>query len=523
LSSQNPILGLSETTYSELNLEIEAVDAQWAVASVMSFMQAFYPPHLLSPSSGDVVDQDFIMANGTYDNYPMGGYQYPMIEVRSQYDPDSIWLDAYDNCATAEAVQNMYYQSKDANNTLLDTLPYYRSLGYDFLQDRSTVENWSYDSAWSMFDTLDYLSRHNSTVAQALAANGPLQGILPLFAELAARKQWDLYGNMSASGETPGDEILVVGGKTLAAKMLALLQDNVVSQGVLQKFSLLVGDYEAMIALLSLLGLGDYNSGLFHILPPYGSAMVFEAFTYDHPDNASIIPDPNNLWVRFLFRNASDPSSSDAEAAMPPIYAYPIFDRGPSGTDMPWNDFVAAMNAIALNDVPDYCVLCQAPTLYCSPYLSDNQNSKTSRSLTTPVAGVIGAVVTLSVLGLAIAAAVVFAGLRFHRRPRERSQLGGFKGSAKLASDADIRLPKNAAALGIAAVDNESKKGHERVGSWELNDAKKEEGGGNAGFYGGHQRFASLGSTVVGRSSFEADDDDLEGIHSTPTTPRENL
>jgi hypothetical protein len=518
LNSPNPIIGLSENTYNELNLEIEAIDAQYAAASVTAFMQAFYPPHLFSPSSGDEVDQDFLMANGSYDNYPMNGYQYPMTEIRSQYDPDSIWLDGFDNCANAIISQDLYYRTADANETTLETLPYYRSVGYDFLQGRSTIDDWSYDSAWSVYDTLDFLNRHNATVEQAFATNGSLQGLLPFFGSLAARKQWDLYGDMTVNGSKPGDQILVTGGKTLAAKIIALLEDNLDSEGILQKFSLLVGEYQSMISLLSLLGLRDYNGGQFHILPPYGSAIVFEVFSYTSPTNASIIPDPNNLWVRFLFRNASDPSSSDPSAVMPPIYAYPIFNRGPSGTDMPWLDFVTAMSNIALDNVLDYCTLCQAQTLYCAAFTESSSGSSHRRGISLPVAGVIGAIIALAVLGLALAAVAFFCGMRFHRQPRERHNLGGFKGSAKLASDADLNIPNNAAPLGIGAVaSTEPKKGHERVGSWELKDPKPGEVGGL-----GHQRFASLGSTAVGRPSFEADDD-LEAIHSTPTTPRENI
>jgi histidine phosphatase superfamily protein (branch 2) len=517
LKSEFPIIGLSQNSYNELPIEIESIDEQYATASVMAFFQAFYPPHLLDPEV-DVLVGDFIMANGTTDNYPMNGYQYPMIETRSEYDPDSIWLAGYDNCATALEVQNTYYTSPEANNTMVDTLPYYQSVGYDFLQDRAISDYWNYDSAWSIFDTLDYLNRHNKSVAQAFAPNGSLDGLLPFFGSLAASKQWTLYGDLDIYSKTSGDQILAVGGKTLAAKILALLADNVTSAGILQKFSLLVGEYQEMIALLSLLGLGSYNGGEFHMLPPYGSAIVFELFSYDSPANASILPDPNNLFVRFLFRNGSDPSSGDAELVMPPLYAYPIFNRGPSGTDIPWNDFIAAMSNIALNNVEDYCTLCQAPTLYCAVWLGDDSPSN-KKTVSPPVAGVIGAIVTLAIIGALVAAAMYFLGVRFHRQPRERSQLGGFKGSAKLASDADLNIPKNAAPLGIGAavVDSESKRGHERVGSWELKTPKEEENEER-----GHRRFVSLGSTVVGRPSFEGDEE-MEVIHSTPTSPRETL
>lgn len=268
-----------------------------------------------------------------------------------------------------------------------------------------------------------------------------------------------------------------------------------------------------MISLFSLLGLGDYNYGQWQFLPPYGSSVAFEVFTYENPADASIIPDPDKLWVRFMFRNASDPTSSDPVAVMPEIRAIPLFHGGPStGSEIPWNDFVNAMTNISMNNIQDYCQTCRSATLYCSPFLTSLSTTSRSGKLSPAVGGVIGAVVTLIVAGLLFAALFFFAGMRLKKRENRRSELGGFKGSAKLASDADLSIPNNAAPFAGAEVESK-KPGHERVGSWELNGNKETFG---------HQRFTSLGSTVVGRPSFERDEE-MEAIHHTPTAPREHL
>jgi hypothetical protein len=531
LQSVTPIMELSVHQYNQLNLEIEAIDTQYASASAIAFMQAFYPPHLLSTAAGDVIDPDFVLANGSFEDYPMNGYQYPAIEVRSTYDPDSIWLNGYATCAFASVAQNSFYYSADTNSTLIDTHPIYEAVGRQFLTTRSHESDWSYDSAYPFYDTLDYLIRHNGSVESAFMTNGSDVSYYAIFAALAARQQWSLWGNGSVNGTTAGDQVLLTGGKTLAAKILALLEDNVMSQGTLQKFSLLVGDHENMIALLSLMQLSQTVSDQLYMLPPYASAMVFELFSYESPETAQPIPDPNNLFVRFLFRNASNPLSGDPATVNPDIQAYPIFNHGPSGTEMTWSAFQSAMASIAMNDVIDFCNVCQAPTLYCLPFLdpsSDAAPSVKHKTLSPVIAGVIGAVVTLAVIGLAALFVLCLAGRRLQFGKRRTSSVGGYKGSAKLASDTDLSIP-NAAAMGVGAgASVEPKRGHERVGSWELKSPNR---GSDVeqGDLSKHRRFESLASTAVGGhddtgDTGEVEDmDDLEVLHSSPTTARESF
>jgi hypothetical protein len=459
------------------------------------------------------------MANNSYLDFPMGGYQYPLVETLSQYDPQSIFLSGTDNCLNWEISSAQYYKTKEFTDLLSSSAQMYQALGNATLTGLLDISDWTLNHGYWIFDYLSFLNRHNSSVSQTLSDTGPFPGALAQVTALANKKEWALFGNTTVSGVTPGDQILAIAGRTLAAKVLGQFFTNLNTLSITNKVTLMVGDFPPMLSLISLLGLGRLNDR-FQAIPPYGSAIVFELFTYNTSVNAGIDPNPSDLWVRFLFRNGSDVSSTDFSAVNPPIQAYPMFGRGPSGTDMPWSDFEEAMNNIMLSNLDDWCTTCMAPTLFCAAFLDTSSSTGSSggrKHVSPAVGGVIGAIVTLAVLGLLAGLLVFFAGVRVHRRERGNHKLGGFKGSAKLASDTDLSVP-NAAPLGISIDD---KKGHERVGSWELKGSQKEIGGGAASPGAPqHERFTSLGSTIVDRPSFEGDD---FGIHSTPVRPRESL
>jgi hypothetical protein len=244
------------------------------------------------------------------------------------------------------------------------------------------------------------------------------------------------------------------------------------------------GSFEPMLSFFALSGLSSGPSSFsFQSLPEPGSVMILELFSYSRDgENAAQnlstpFPNTSDLWVRFLFRNGT----SDDEG----ITAYPLFGRGLSETDMPWNDFAKGIADFAITDVADWCTVCDAVTLFCQAIESNISNNGTTISypyvasrnynrLAPAVAGVIGAAVTLA-LFIIVALALVFFGFRIDRREKQnpaakrgdlgvlkRSGSGGFKGAEKLASDTDLTLKGGAGATIIR---------HERVGSWELNNS----------------------------------------------------
>ena len=135
----------------------------------------------------------------------------------------------------------------------------------------------------------------------------------------------------------------------------------------------------------------------------------------------------------------------------------------------------------------DYrCTQCGAVNLFCAAWnssdaLTDDPASSSSSStsrhykhgMKPAVAGVIGAIITLALAALLFAAAMLIGGLRFHRvENRKKSEMGGFKGGQKMASDKDLTITKGGATVVGASIDRSaspvSALGHERVGSWEL-------------------------------------------------------
>jgi hypothetical protein len=509
------ILGLSAFAIDNDEINIYTDSASYSTASAEAFFQAFYPPYSPLNITGAAVDPTLLTANQTYVEFPLNGYQYPDIQSFSQTDPNGIWLVGGETCLNWDISSQAWLNSQNYANLLQETLPVYEMVGQAVWSGVFPSAIMSLNEGNLINDYLQFQYRHNATVYHDFSDGGEFAGMVDWFASLASIKEWGLYGDLEPYAQVPGDSIMAIGGRTLAAKIVDSLSGNLVTGTQNDKLTVMVGEFEPMMSLFSLLGLGNFNDR-FSLIPPFGSSLIFELYSYNSSAVPGVVPDDSDLYVRFYFRNASDPTSSDPSLVSPDIQAYPIFGRGPSGTPMPWSDFKEAMAGIYIG-LEDWCLLCQSPTLFCAAFLDNTYSSaptQSSKHISPAVGGVIGAIVTLAVAGLLFAAAVLFGGLRFHRR--EKSSLGGYKGSDKLASDADLNIPKNAAPFGLASAGagistTDDKKGHERVGSWELkggDDAKADP----------HD---SLGSTVAGdaRPSFEHDDE----VFGAPVRPRESL
>lgn len=190
------------------------------------------------------------------------------------------------------------------------------------------------------------------------------------------------------------------------------------------------------------------------------------------------------------------------------------------------------MTDISIADPGDWCAQCGALNLFCAAWnSSDGVNGSTttptsgSGGVSAPVAGVIGAVVALVLAGLVAALLALLAGFRVSRVSRGRSRgdgvggsLGGFKGSRKLASDADLTFHKGGAVIVGASVEKKRDSdttvvgadgfGNERVGSWELRARDKDVG---AGVGDGSRR-----------SSFELNQDGVDPLED-PVRERESV
>lgn len=507
----------------------------FAAQSATAFMQALYPPYLLPNSTATYLDPSSILSNGTYIESPLNGYQYGVINTVSQYDPYSAYIDGATSCPNFANSALDYYSSDDFNKTNARTTTMYQSIGHAVLNSVLPQIQWSYANAYLIWDYVTYQNNHDPATKAILDGPG-YRGDIDRMGALASQKQSQIYGDLTQSYILPGDRIRATAGKTLAARMLGMLLDNIASLGKANKLSLFVGEYAPMLSLFSLLELSQVNDNFKHI-PPFASAIALELFSWEGNGTTATngdglnYPDQSALWVRFSYVNGSLTSDNSDQS----IKSYPLFQRGPSETDMKWTEFESLMSNIMMSEISDWCTACSSTNVFC-PALIDastssssggSSNSQNGSDMTPQVAGVIGAAVTIGTFSIALILAMLFGGIRFSRRDKsKKSELGGFKGSAKLASDQDLHLPKNAAPVGIstAAIGGDMKKSHERVGSWELNDSSAKD------METQRNTFSSLGGSTI--ASFEPDrkpsyerDEEHDGINpfENPVHARESV
>jgi len=339
--------------------------------------------------------------------------------------------------------------------------------------------------ALELADYLSYQYTHNASIYKTLANNE--SGLYDTLRSRADEVAWYLYGNTSASDTSNR----AIGGKTLAGSiqntfdMLVSGKNNsagdLSSAGQISTPSPLTfffGKQDAMMSLMSLMML-DTQFTEFKSIPPYGSAMIFELFSTS--PSTAMPSDPDDLWVRFYFHNGTDADDK-------PLQSYSMFNNGRSKTDMRYTEFERLFSTISMQGLSDWCETCSTGAFFCRgadgsgvTLVVPAAHERPSKDTVSPVVGgVIGAVVSLVVAGLLFALAMLLTGLRFHRvehrlggNLRQKSDLGGFKGSAKLASDPDVSIAGNGAPpaknnAGIVSFGGDGKRGHERVGSWEL-------------------------------------------------------
>ncbi|KAF1841178.1 phosphoglycerate mutase-like protein [Cucurbitaria berberidis CBS 394.84] len=507
---QEHIAGMSPNVLNNEQILVKTLDTEYLVASAQAFMQGLYPPRALGNGTGDASG---LLADGRAIDYPLNGYQYASVKTSSQLDPDSIYIAGAQNCPVAQKEAMMYFTTDEFLETKAANKDFYKNLSVDWFEGNLKSDQLDYISAYEIADYLAYQYAHNSTIYRRLANDSTYDGVYDKIRHLADQEAWYLYGNTSSSS-TDNDN-RAIAGKTLAAAILDQFQKLVTdktSGGDTTDFSypltFYVGEQEPMMSLMSLMK-ADSHDHDFRSMPPFGSAMVFELFSTG--DNVDFPTNKDDLWVRFYFHNGTEYENNQ-------MMAFPIFGNGPSRTDMPWKEFKDMFAKISVSTLTEWCGTCASPSLFCwgvdNPNVSfvlPGQHHKSKLSPT--VAGIIGAIVTLAVAGFLFALAMLLAGVRFHRNPRSKqADLGGFKGSAKLASDPDLSLAQNAAApAGISFVNGGGaggdKKGHERVGSWELR--QKELGPQPSGDFADQSR----------RGSFDA----IDAVAGQPVQPHERV
>ena len=383
-------------------------------------------------------------------------------------DDNSIWIAGEVSCPAYTASAYEYYTSPEYAIILDTSAEFYEGLEEDFLSGIFTNSSVGYFDAYYIWDYLQYGFIHNTSIADHISEETLLHA-----RALADQLTFALNGNTSASGSTPGDQIRAIGGRTLATRIVEALYTNIDTSGKYDKMTLLFGSYEPMVSFAALAGLASEQNPQFYSIPDPGSSMVFELFSLSVNDTGEY-PDRSDLNVRFLFQNGTGDGTQ--------LISYSLFGGDPSQDFITFSEFVSGMEAIWMPSVADWCDVCSSFSVFCPAFVGDGGSSPSNptygaeppshRGISPAVAGVIGAVVTLVVVGILAAVLALLGGLRVYKiKTKGRSDLGGFKGGEKLASDADLTVAK--AKVGGIVTGPPAGRLHERVGSWELGDQTK--------------------------------------------------
>jgi acid phosphatase len=255
----------------------------------------------------------------------------------------------------------------------------------------------NFKNAFGIWDMLHVALIHNST---SNFPNSDLLNdeIMQQLLVLANTHEFNLAYNNT-------DTIRAVAGMTLAGQVLTSLNQTIMSGGK-SKLNIQFGSYATFLSYFGLAGLAS-NDVNFTGMPDYSSSMAWELIT-----NApgTDIPSESDISVRFVFHNGTINNSAQ-------LQAYPLF--GQSTIELPWTQFVESTNRFALRSEQQWCQACGNSTGICA--LTANESARplpsdsSSNGISPPVAGVIGAMVTLGVLGLLVALIMLVFGLRLVR------------------------------------------------------------------------------------------------------------
>lgn len=461
--SETGIQNISPMILDSNDVDVLSTTDQNVIGSAQAFMQGLYPP------LGTMNVSSFQQVNGSFVQAPLNGYQYPRMVTVGEADPQSILVEGQAKCNMYHAAEGEYRNSNEVEEIARDTDTFYRmiwSLGMSGVYDESFA---TYTNAVPISEYLDYEVVHNETFMHSMNHAQVLRA-----RSLADKYMWDTNSQQSSSPGSMIRAVSPIAGQTLAASIMEAFDLNIQEGGTRQKMTLFFGGDEPAVALSSLAGLASDQQSNFFSRLVRGGSFVFELYSYESSsDFYPSYPGIDSLYVRFVLHNGTDNATE--------FEPYSLFGHSPSRAWMTYSEFRSELETFAVTSVQEWCTQCNAQSVFCTGVLDQSHYApKPKKNIAPAVAGVIGAVVTLVVVGIIAAIVFFFCGAR--KRKSHKGSVGGFKGPGKLASDTDVSFrnpiwggpktndvePSNDVNAGVAV------HGHERLGSWEMGQGKKE-------------------------------------------------
>lgn len=462
------IQSISASYLMSQNLEVLSTTEQNVIASAQAFMLGLYPP-----LGDEGMNTTYETANGTTFSAPLDGYQFPKIVTLGESDPGSLLVAGQSSCSMYQAAVSEYLNSGDAATITQDTEVFYEKLLHQVLSgvfDESTA---TYANAVRIADYLEYEVLHNSTTLDHLFGDDLIRA-----RSLADQFTYATNGqDASFLSESTIGAVSPIAGQTLASSILESF-NMYMMDGTGPQMTLLFGGDEPAVALASLVGLASEQQPNFYSRPVRGASLVFELYSFGTDADDDSYPDSSEMFVRFFLHNGTDASTE--------FVSFPLFGNGPSQTYTPWTDFQTEIETFSVQSIEEWCLRCNASSVFCAGALDRSGSTHQKKGMAPAVAGVIGAVVTLVVIGLLAVIGFFICGLRKRKGGQEGSHkpsTGGFKGTSKLASDTDVSFRNPIWGTGKTANLEQDDgvaaggvivRGQERLGSWEMGQQNSE-------------------------------------------------
>ncbi|KAI1492675.1 histidine acid phosphatase-like protein [Biscogniauxia mediterranea] len=419
--SSSPIFGLSRDIAVASQMTVTSPVDTVLQNSAQAFMQGLYPP------VGTLSTQE--LANDTSVEAPLDGYQYIPINAvttasSNTNSENNEWLQGGSGCGNAIVSSNNYFISSEYLATYDETTSFYSDL-LPVINSTFDADEANFKNAYTIFDYINVATIHNQTIPSSdLLTNETLLQLKVL----ANIHEWNLAYNAS-------EKIRAVAGSTLAAQVVQQLNSTLTGKSK-QPLGIQFGAYGSFMSFFGLAQLPAVSADFTGVVD-YASTMTFELVTNATNVSTSNYPSASDVSVRFLFANGT--------AAENEPQAYPLFGR--TDTLTPWSTFAEEMAKISIGDTAAWCTACGNSTGVCASAATTGSDSgsgsaasASGNGISLPVAGVIGALVTLVVV-LGVEALVYFlAGLKLVK-----------KATLSHAAAAAAASPTNGGAAGVKA------------------------------------------------------------------------
>lgn len=180
-----PIIDLSKDALKNQELYVLTPENDYATATAQAFIQGLYPPLGMNESSAALLGGEATLANGSFVQAPLGGYQYPQLRTASNYDPNLIYVAGAYGCLNAARDRNDYFSSPESSETKNRTGELYNNVGNAVLLGAISEDSWNYDRAYLIYDYVNYQYWHDASVLEAFTNNETLRGTLDQLRYLA--------------------------------------------------------------------------------------------------------------------------------------------------------------------------------------------------------------------------------------------------------------------------------------------------------------------------------------------------